>query len=71
MAEGRGWWRDAACSDYDPDLFFDSTREEEAKVVCLKCKVRRNCLLEERGSYGVFGGFNESERQTFHNTFIV
>lgn len=64
--EGRGWWHDAACNQADPELFFDPDREQQAKQCCRGCSVKEQCLSEEQGKWGVFGGFNGHERNRIH-----
>lgn len=73
-------WRDsAACQGADLDLFFgtgyDETdkardkREAKAKKICAGCPVRDACLnwaLNTGIAYGVWGGFGEDERRTYH-----
>jgi WhiB family redox-sensing transcriptional regulator len=70
------WRRDAACRGLDPELFFSSDdivnrqerleREAEAKAVCTRCTVRKDCLgyaLEAGERYGIWGGLNAQERR--------
>ena len=71
LIEG-SWWMRAACQSADPDLFFpvSSTGKSleqaaEAKAVCGRCLVRRQCLafaLQTRQMHGVWGGMTEEER---------
>lgn len=67
-------WRDrAACRDEDPELFFPvsdvgpgARQTAEAKTVCGRCPVRRECLdfaLDNGLDYGIFGGTTERERR--------
>jgi|GEM_PF-70733 len=67
-------WRDtAACSEYDPELFFPVGNTgrallqiEEAKAVCRRCPVMDQCLqwaLESGEDYGIWGGLSETERR--------
>lgn len=63
-----GDWRlRAACRDGDPDrLFVRGAAQREAKVVCLGCPVRTECLaeaLDNRIEFGVWGGMTERERR--------
>jgi WhiB family transcriptional regulator, redox-sensing transcriptional regulator len=69
----KGDWRLlAACQSADPELFFpvSSTGKSleqvaEAKAVCARCLVRRQCLafaLRTRQVHGVWGGLTEEER---------
>lgn len=74
--EDTGWQQDAACRGADANLFFapphQETKEErqgresQAKAICARCPVRRQCLdhaLATREPYGVWGGLNEIERR--------
>ncbi|MGH3185586.1 MAG: WhiB family transcriptional regulator [Streptosporangiaceae bacterium] len=71
LIEGN-WWMRAACQSSDPDLFFpvSSTGKsleqvDEAKAVCARCLVRRQCLvfaLQTRQVHGIWGGLTEEER---------
>lgn len=66
------WRLLAACQSTDPDLFFpvSSTgrslvQADEAKAVCARCLVRRQCLsfaLRTRQAHGIWGGLTEEER---------
>ena len=67
-------WRDrAACRDVDPELFFPIgtggpalLQEVDAKAVCQRCAVTRDCLdwaLESGQDAGVWGGLGEDERR--------
>lgn len=68
----QNWRLLAACQWDDPELFFpvSSTGKSldqvaEAKAVCARCLVRRQCLefaLETRQAYGIWGGLTEDER---------
>lgn len=60
-----------ACRDYDPELWHpmpkDDRVEELAKTICqTRCDMRAECLdLSYEYGYpdGVWGGFNQAERQ--------
>ncbi len=64
---------DAACRDYDPDLFFPEgtagpalAQAERAKLVCQACPVRVKCLgfaLRQGLDFGIWGGTNVAERR--------
>ncbi|MER5884546.1 WhiB family transcriptional regulator [Streptomyces sp. NPDC001941] len=66
------WSQRAACLEVDPELFFPVgskgpalRQEAEAKAVCDRCPVRRQCLayaLDAGQLAGVWGGTNEDER---------
>lgn len=67
------WMSQGACQDTDPDLFFPVGAAgpalyqiAEAKAVCGRCPVRRECLgyaLETGQNAGVWGGTSEEERR--------
>lgn len=66
------WQLLAACQSTDPDLFFPVSftgrsleQADEAKAVCARCLVRRQCLsfaLRTRQAHGIWGGLTEEER---------
>lgn len=50
----------------DPDLWFRSGAEDEAKAVCAACPVRAECLnsaIARKEEFGVWGGLDPSERE--------
>ncbi len=67
------WESRAACLDCDPDLFFPvalagpALRQiAQAKAICARCPVRRECLrfaLTTHQVHGVWGGTSEEEPQ--------
>ncbi|WP_455361340.1 WhiB family transcriptional regulator [Streptomyces sp. SYSU K21746] len=69
----RDWRHDGACRDEDPELFFpvggsgpSLLQTEEAKAVCRRCPVIRQCLewaMETGQDIGVWGGRGEDERR--------
>ncbi|MBB5807100.1 WhiB family redox-sensing transcriptional regulator [Saccharothrix ecbatanensis] len=64
----QGDWRiKASCRDEEPDqLFVRGAEQRKAKVVCLGCPVRTECLaeaLDNRIEFGVWGGMTERERR--------
>ena len=71
-SDGQGWWRQAACADSDPELFFPLTafgpsqaQEATAKAVCAHCPVTVPCLdwaLRTGQQAGIWGGLSEAER---------
>ncbi|MFI5998167.1 WhiB family transcriptional regulator [Streptomyces sp. NPDC051362] len=68
MASARTDWREnSACGDSDADdLFADSARQKRAKMICMQCPVRTECLaeaLDDRIEFGVWGGMTERERR--------
>ena len=67
-------WREAgACHDADPDLFFPVSttgpmilQVADAKKICARCPVRRECLDFARANEpidGIWGGTTPEERQ--------
>lgn len=61
-------WRDeAVCRDFDrPEIFFSlkGPDKKEAKAMCARCPVRRQCLedaLEKQDRFGIFGGVDHYE----------
>src|SRR5258708_12783090 len=68
-----GWASRGAGRDSDPDLFFPIAptgpglqQIAQAKAVCARCPVRRECLqyaLATHQVHGVWGGTSEEERQ--------
>jgi WhiB family redox-sensing transcriptional regulator len=67
------WRHNAVCRDEDPELFFPIGNTgpallqiEEAKAVCRRCPVTKQCLqwaLESVTADGVWGGLSEDERR--------
>ena len=61
------WRVRASCRDEDPDgLFVRGAEQRKAKLVCLACPVRTECLaeaLDNRIEFGVWGGMTERERR--------
>jgi WhiB family redox-sensing transcriptional regulator len=62
-----GWPERAACRTTDPDaLFVQGAAQNRAKLVCMGCPVRTECLadaLDNRVEFGVWGGMTERERR--------
>jgi WhiB family transcriptional regulator, redox-sensing transcriptional regulator len=61
------WRANAACNGDDPDeLFVRGAEQRKAKLVCVACPVRTECLaeaLDNRIEFGVWGGMTERERR--------
>jgi WhiB family redox-sensing transcriptional regulator len=61
------WATQGACRASDPDaLFVQGAAQNRAKMVCLGCPVRTECLadaLDHRIEFGVWGGMTERERR--------
>jgi WhiB family redox-sensing transcriptional regulator len=80
-ASSAGWESRAACLSCDPDLFFPIAPSgpalqqiAQAKAVCARCPVRRECLqyaLATRQVHGVWGGTSEEERQQLRRTLTI
>lgn len=55
-------WRDAApCRRMGPALFYDDTREDDAREVCARCAVSNECrdyAIATRQTHGMWGGLN-------------
>lgn len=72
LAIKQGWRSIAECQFADPDLFFPISTSgralqqvAEAKEVCARCQVKRECLrfaLLTGQRHGVWGGMSEEER---------
>ncbi len=69
------WRTDAACSDFDTNMFFPDPESEDdvvpqisaAKAICAACPVRQNCLefaIRTRQLDGVWGGCTPEERRS-------
>ncbi len=69
------WQEEAACRQYDNNLFFGAeegeselerqTRESHAKSICHTCPVRNPCLefaMDTNQKYGIWGGYTDKER---------
>lgn len=75
------WREQAACRDEDPELFFPighgpaaQAQIVEAKAVCARCPVVRECLawaLETGQDAGVWGGLTEEERRQLRRVTAV
>jgi WhiB family transcriptional regulator, redox-sensing transcriptional regulator len=63
-----GHWRSrGACAGEDPEMFFPSHGDPgaEAREVCSRCPVRRDCLdyAMEVDEFGIWGGLDQRERR--------
>jgi len=65
--EQADWRVNASCREQDPDgLFVRGKEQRKAKLVCIACPVRTECLaeaLDNRIEFGVWGGMTERERR--------
>lgn len=61
------WATGAACNGTDPDeLFVQGAAQNRAKMICMGCDVRTECLadaLDNNVEFGVWGGMTERERR--------
>ena len=62
------WMADAICTQTDPDAFFVEKGQSPApaKMVCLNCTVRDECLelaFAVSPEFGIFSGFSARERR--------
>ncbi|HVR33886.1 MAG TPA: WhiB family transcriptional regulator [Acidimicrobiia bacterium] len=75
-------WRDlAACSGFDPELFFPAGETgpaveqiRQAKRVCAGCEVVEDCLsyaVETNQVSGVWGGLTEDERRPVRRRWLA
>jgi len=74
LIAGEHWRVMAACGSAEPELFFPVSasashlgQAAEAKVICARCLVRRECLafaIRTRQMHGIWGGMTEEERYT-------
>lgn len=64
----RDWMVGARCRREDPELFFTYVAEqiEDAKVVCARCPVLKQCrayALDNRIPSGIWAGLTEKQRR--------
>jgi WhiB family redox-sensing transcriptional regulator len=61
------WASRGACRNVDPEsLFVIGAAQHSAKIICMSCPVRVDCLaaaLDTRTEFGVWGGMTERERR--------
>ena len=80
LLEDQEWREHASCLQFPAVLFFGfdeseapaekRLREEQAKRVCVDCRVRGECLeyaLSARESHGIWGGMTDVERRRLNN----
>jgi WhiB family transcriptional regulator, redox-sensing transcriptional regulator len=68
------WWREAACRNAEPELFFPVSATSasapairRAKAICATCPVSTQCLtyaLTHRQEQGIWGGLTDEERRS-------
>jgi WhiB family redox-sensing transcriptional regulator len=66
--DAAAWMLDAACREYDPEVFFphDGAGTAVARSICFGCPVRWVCLeyaLANNIDHGIWGGESERERR--------
>ncbi|MPZ64598.1 MAG: WhiB family transcriptional regulator [Pseudonocardiaceae bacterium] len=63
-----GDWRTRGACQREPDrLFVTGAAQRAAKLICVPCPVRTQCLaeaLDRRIEFGVWGGMTERERRS-------
>lgn len=74
------WRARAACRDHDPELFFPEGtagpalgQAEEAKLICVPCPVRAQCLrfaLLHGLGFGIWGGLTAAERRDLRRVAV-
>ena len=60
------WVLQAKCRDMGDALFPEGKDQKRARIVCMGCPVRLQCLaeaLDNRIEWGVWGGMTERERR--------
>ncbi|HZR48714.1 MAG TPA: WhiB family transcriptional regulator [Streptosporangiaceae bacterium] len=67
------WAQHAVCADTDSEIFFPAHDDPgtEAKQICRRCPVRRECLAfaitnDER--FGIWGGLDPDERRNLRRS---
>lgn len=68
LPDGVVWQQLASCLGSDPDLFFPARGESsrEARLVCVGCVVRFECLehsMQVPERFGIWGGLAERQRR--------
>lgn len=66
LVETSDWTLSARCRDMADALFPEGKDQKRARMVCMGCPVRTECLaeaLDNRIEWGVWGGMTERERR--------
>lgn len=68
--EARKWVHRAACKDTDTSVFYQpqGNHADEAKKICAKCPVRKECLdyaIHNCERFGIWGGLSTNERKQY------
>lgn len=79
LAGDRGWMRDAACVEEDPELFFPLTelssdpQVDQARRVCRRCAVLLTCRLwaiDNGEDAGVWGATTAGQRRAIRRAML-
>ncbi|MDQ3877780.1 MAG: WhiB family transcriptional regulator [Actinomycetota bacterium] len=67
------WRAMGLCAGGDPDLWFSvgAFEHKQAKMICRRCPVKRQCLtyaMEAPVDHGIWGGMTERERRRHRRT---
>ncbi len=60
------WTLQAKCRGMEDALFPDASDQKRARLLCIGCPVRAECLaeaLDNRIEWGIWGGMTERERR--------
>ena len=66
LSRTEDWTLQAKCRGMQDKLFPDGVDQKRARLVCMGCPVRSECLaeaLDNRIEWGVWGGMTERERR--------
>ena len=66
LIETDDWTLQAKCRGMQDKLFPEGVDQKRARLVCMGCPVRSECLaeaLDNRIEWGVWGGLTERERR--------
>ncbi|PWI07380.1 WhiB family transcriptional regulator [Streptomyces sp. NWU339] len=75
----RGWIRDAACVDEDPELFFllierdNEPQVARARAVCRRCRVLLACrrwAVEQGEDVGIWGATTAAQRRAIRRELL-
>lgn len=64
------WTKRAACSDSDPNLFYEDENYPMARAICASCPVIEDCLehaIEYPEMDGIWGGTTPRQRRTIRS----
>lgn len=72
LTPATSWSERARCKDSDPDIFEDARNVAEARSICARCPVTRQCLDDilriegnatARNRSGVYAGLTPNQRR--------